>query len=215
MAFLQFLTGIVLIVLIVGLVKPELVIRWGLVKTRKRVLLVYGVPLIILSVIGSLGTSSPSKSNIQTVTDSPSEDKAPLAEQPKVGSTLKSDKWEITLNSFKSVKTIKTGNEFLDPAPDPYAKYVILNVTYKNIDDTGRTLTDSGQLYIDYNGKNYEFDKTESILSDGWGLFLESMNPLTKKTTNIVFKVPSEIKGKVFWLPENGIDEKYIAGEIK
>ena len=43
------LGGIAMVALIIGLIKPSLVIRWGETRNRWRVLLVYGVALIVLS----------------------------------------------------------------------------------------------------------------------------------------------------------------------
>ena len=43
------LGGIVLVALIIGMIKPSLVIRWGETRNRWRVLLVYGVAFIALS----------------------------------------------------------------------------------------------------------------------------------------------------------------------
>lgn len=43
------LGGIVFVALLIGMVKPSLVIRWGETRNRWRVVLVYGVALIVLS----------------------------------------------------------------------------------------------------------------------------------------------------------------------
>ena len=48
------LVCISLVALIVGLVKPSLVIRWGEKKTRFRVLLLYGAMVIVLTVLSSV-----------------------------------------------------------------------------------------------------------------------------------------------------------------
>jgi len=58
-----------------------------------------------------------------------------------------------------------------------------------------------GSVWINYNGKDYEFDKSESIMAEGWGLFLDQINPLISKTTNLVYKIPAEIKGDIYWQP--------------
>ena len=58
-----------------------------------------------------------------------------------------------------------------------------------------------GSVWINYNGKDYEFDKSESIMAEGWGLVLDQINPLISKTTNLVYKIPAEIKGDIYWQP--------------
>lgn len=56
-----------------------------------------------------------------------------------------------------------------------------------------------GELLINYNGQDYKFDKSETIILDGWGLLLDQINPLTSKTTKLVYKIPEEIKGTFFY----------------
>jgi hypothetical protein len=52
-----------------------------------------------------------------------------------------------------------------------------------------------GAVIIDFNGKENKFDKSEPIMIGGWGILLDQINPLTSKTTNIVYKIPNDIKG--------------------
>lgn len=59
-----------------------------------------------------------------------------------------------------------------------------------------------GEVLINYNGKQYKFDHSETILLDGWGLSFKQINPLTKETTNLVYKIPAEIKGEVYYRSE-------------
>ncbi|MDH5379698.1 MAG: hypothetical protein OEW75_02530 [Cyclobacteriaceae bacterium] len=58
-----------------------------------------------------------------------------------------------------------------------------------------------GVLYINYNGKEYKFDHAEPVMLDGWGIMLDQINPLTSKTTYIVYKIPKEISGSVYYKP--------------
>lgn len=73
-----------------------------------------------------------------------------------------------------------------------------------------------GELLINYNGKDYTFDKAETILAEGYGLLLEQINPLTTKKTKLVYKVPSELRGSIFWKPGRArSDEIILLGDIK
>jgi len=90
----------------------------------------------------------------------------------------------------------------------------MINITFKNIDSESRLFSE-GSVFIDYNNKVYEFDKTEAILADGWGSFFDQLNPLISKTTNLVYKLPSEIKGNAIWVPGRNYDEKkFFLGKI-
>ena len=70
-------------------------------------------------------------------------------------------------------------------------------------------LTD-GSVWVNYNGKDYEFDKSETIMAEGYGLLLDQINPLTSKTTNLVYKIPAEVKGEAYWQPGRASDDERI-----
>jgi hypothetical protein len=73
-----------------------------------------------------------------------------------------------------------------------------------------------GAVFINYNGKEYEFDKSEVIMAEGFGLFLDQINPLTSKTTKLVYKLPAEIKGPAYYKPGRASDdEKIFLGDLK
>lgn len=71
--------------------------------------------------------------------------------------------------------------------------YLIINVTFKNTNNESRMLID-GSVWINYNGKDYEFDKSETVMAEGYGILLDQSNTLISKTTNLVYKIPAEIK---------------------
>ena len=87
-------------------------------------------------------------------------------------------------------------------------------VTFKNTDKESRMLED-GIVLINYNGQEYKFDKSETIMADGWGLFLDQLNPMISKTTNLVYKIPAEISGQAYYMPgRNSDDVKFSLGEL-
>ncbi len=123
--------------------------------------------------------------------------------QPSIGGTLRTSYFEITLNDAAVGTSIATGNPFIDQEQGRAGsgnKFIVLDVTFKNIDNESRMPTD-GALYFLINGKEYKFDKTEVILAEGWGLFFDQLNPFTKIRTRIVYKVPAELRGTVYWQP--------------
>ncbi|GEP52672.1 hypothetical protein FNO01nite_33440 [Flavobacterium noncentrifugens] len=126
-----------------------------------------------------------------------------------IGQVLKTDYFEITVNKAELSDQINTGNQFTDLKPEQGITYLVINTTFKNIDNESRMLID-GSVWINYNGKDYEFDKSETVMAEGWGLMLDQINPLTSKTTNLVYKIPSEIKGKAKWQPGRSDDDEVI-----
>jgi hypothetical protein len=117
-----------------------------------------------------------------------------------IGDPLQTDYFEITVNSVTIKDRVDTGNMFSSMEPEKDVKFLIINTTFKNIDVESRMIMD-GSLWITYNGKKYEFDVSETILDDNWGVLLDRINPLLSKTTNIVYKIPAEISGLAYFRP--------------
>lgn len=135
---------------------------------------------------------------------------APAKTYVKLGEKLSTKYFDVTVNDAKVRKEVKTGNQFADRKPEDGNSFMILNVTFKNTDSESRMITD-GEILINYNGKDYKFDKSETIMLEGWGILLDQINPLTSKTTNIVYKIPSEIKGMVYYRPGRANSDDLIA----
>lgn len=117
--------------------------------------------------------------------------------------------FDVTVNDCTITKSIDTGNRFTALKPDPDARYLTVNATFKNTDNEGR-LPLEGSLIISKDGKDYKFDTTESILSDGYGIRLRSLNPFIKLNTKIVYKVPNELSGDVYWKPGRNAEDKKL-----
>jgi hypothetical protein len=83
--------------------------------------------------------------------------------------------FDVTVNDCSISKSINTGNRYTTVKPDPDARYLTVNATFKNTDNEGR-LPLEGSLFISENGKDYKFDTTESVMSEGYGIRLRSLN---------------------------------------
>lgn len=132
-----------------------------------------------------------------------------------VGQPLQTEYFSVTANKVSVKDRVNTGNEFADLKAEPGNKYLIINATFKNTDQESRMIMD-GSVWINYNGKDYEFDKSETVMLEGWGTMLDQINPLTSKTTNLVYKIPAEIKGTALWNPGRSDKDQVInLGDIK
>jgi hypothetical protein len=78
--------------------------------------------------------------------------------------------------------------------------YLIIKLTFKNTDTESRMLTD-GTIWTTHNGKQYKFDKSETMLVKGWGIGFDQINPLTETTTRVVYKLPTELDGSLYYQP--------------
>lgn len=168
--------------------------------------------LIGLMVLGQMKGGS--KSATASVEKKQAIKEEPKAAMATIGNVLKTDYFDVTLNGASTGDQIDTGNEYSDVQADAGNKFIILDVTFKNTDTESRMIMD-GSIFINYNGKDYEFDKAETILAPGYGTMLDQINPLISKSTKLVYKVPAEIKGAAYWQPGRAdSDQKFYVGNL-
>lgn len=117
--------------------------------------------------------------------------------------------FDVTVNDCTISKSIDTGNRYSTVKPDPDARFLTVNATFKNTDNEGR-LPLEGSLFINADGRDFKFDTTETVMSEGYGIRLRSLNPLIKLNTKIVYKVPNELSGEVYWKPGRNAEDKKL-----
>jgi hypothetical protein len=132
------------------------------------------------------------------------------ANTKQLGETLSTEYFDVTINRASINDRVNTGNLFADLEKEDGNLYLILNTTFKNTDNESRMVFD-GVVIIVYNDKEYLFDSAETIMLEGWGTMLDQLNPLTTKTTNLVYKIPSEIKGPAYYRPSRSKESDLIA----
>jgi hypothetical protein len=174
----------------------------GSISKGVKIVVTVIISLIVLTQLGK-DKRTGSANNVSSVSS------AEPVKEIGIGQVLKTDYFDITVNKVSLVDKVNTGNEFSDLKPESGNNYLIINASFKNIDNESRMLVD-GSVWINYNGKDYEFDKSETIMADGFGLLLDQINPLVSKTTNLVYKIPSEIKGNAYWQPGRANDDQRI-----
>ncbi|MEI6684196.1 MAG: DUF4352 domain-containing protein [Bacteroidota bacterium] len=127
-----------------------------------------------------------------------------------IGQVLKTEYFDVTVNSAKFYKSVKAQEGLIDLPADSAIRYLLINVTFKNTNTESRTLFEGGPILINYNGKEYSYDEPEPTMAEGWGIFMDAINPMLTKTTYLVYKIPREIKGDVFWRPNRADDDQKI-----
>lgn len=108
--------------------------------------------------------------------------------------------FEIYVDSCFQTTRVNTGNVHSEPKQWKDSKFLVVEATFKNIDVESR-LPVEGSAYINISGKEYKFDQSEHILQEGYGIFFNRLNPLVSMTTKIVYRIPENIHGEVFWEP--------------
>ncbi|MBI6576962.1 hypothetical protein [Pseudomonas viridiflava] len=117
--------------------------------------------------------------------------------------------FDVTVNDCTLSKSIDTGNRYSAVKPDPDARFLTVNATFKNTNNESR-LPLEGSLVISKDDKDFKFDTAETIMSDGYGIRMRSLNPLIKLNTKIVYKVPNELSGEVYWKPGRNAEDKKL-----
>lgn len=215
------------ILLIIGFFSPDKSLFWyKQERTKKKSATIYGIVLIVSFILfgatadsrKSNGTSSNNNTSSKSQKDkSESTEKTSTDEAAKgvgIGQVLHTEYFDIVVNKVGLKDRVNTGNEFANLKPEQGNMYLIINATFKNVDKESRMLID-GSVWINYNGKDYEFDKSEAVMLEGWGLMLDQINPLTSKTTNLVYKIPAEIKGNAYWQPGRADeDQRVLLGNL-
>lgn len=127
----------------------------------------------------------------------------------KLNDTLRTEYFDIVASKVKAKTKLIPGWPYDNVLAGKDEMFVVFRATFKNIDNESR-MVEAGQLLINYNGKDYQFDEPETINVPGFGLFLDQINPLITKRTTLVYKMPANIKGDLYWHPGRTKDNEVI-----
>lgn len=162
-------------------------------KTKLKVIGVIFIFLIIgISMIGNSNT--PRKNQ--------------RANMVKINQVLKTRYFDVMVNGINFQKIIYPANGYGVRNYERGIKYLIIDLTIKNTDNESRIAV-NGTVFIDYNGKRLKFDEAENIVGPGWGL-LETLNPMIAIRTNVVYKLPEEITGQLYYQPGRSSSDEII-----
>lgn len=196
-----------LIAMVVGLIKPSLVIKWGEKKTRPRVLMVYGGLFIVLFIaLGMTGTpnsergSSPgNKPSVAAVNESPKKDVSLNAGEAKMRLQTWVDKHKFP--SSVSI-TAEDGKRKLDGLESECYVFGLIGLSR-----TQMILVDSktGDLFIN-DGRIMPLEEwyQKYIIQDN----NTNNDKGNKNTSNYINK-------KFEWVEKPSIKDGYIVGKIK
>ncbi|RML67714.1 hypothetical protein [Pseudomonas syringae] len=123
--------------------------------------------------------------------------------------------FKVSADSAYYGPAVNTGNRFAEPKKWDGSRFFVIRASFKNLDTESR-LPSEGSLFINYNGKDYEFDSVEPVMLEGFNIWFKKVNPLITMRTKIVYRIPDEIHGEVFWRPgRNPNGTKLWLGFIK
>lgn len=123
--------------------------------------------------------------------------------------------FEVSADRGTYGKEVGTGNRYAEPKSWDGSRFFTVHATFKNMDTESR-LPVEGSLFINYDGREYEFDSVEPIALEGYNIWFRKINPLIAMKTKIVYRIPDEVYGEVFWRPGRNPDDKRLwIGNIK
>ncbi len=131
-----------------------------------------------------------------------------------VGTKTTCGSFDVTIHSFKLQNSVNTGNTFLDLKPEEGTKYAIIDIEFVNVTKQAAMISEGSLIIKPVDDEPLVMDKSETLMADGWGLFLDSINPMLKKRTKLVFKVPSAFKGDIYYDPEMGDNVLFSLGQM-
>ena len=163
---------------------------------KKKVLLVIGIILFVILAVGSVGgdsSSSGSESSTKKVAEVKEE------EMGKIGEPFTTNNFEVTVNGIKVIDSQKI-NSITSLDKEDGVKYLIINVSAKNIANESKSLVSSGKLILGDGDDKIEIKNDETLLTEGYGVFLEEVNPKLSKKTKLVYKIPADYADKtIIW----------------
>lgn len=116
----------------------------------------------------------------------------------KIGETVTTQNWEITVNSIEALSEVK--DDFMGFKPDEGNKYVVANVTVKNIGKEADSFLPSFGLNDDISAKlmyeDYEFSGT-NLIGHSEDMHDAHINPLSSKTGIMAFSVAADVADKI------------------
>jgi len=164
---------------------------------RHKILSFIGL-IVVLSIIGSLASGGDSEPASSSTSGSSEE----AAEPIKVGDTVKTDKFELTVVAVEEREVV--GGEFFETQAAEGGKYIAVQWKYKNISDEPiGTFSQPTLKLIDANGNKYDADidasssyATEIELDSK---ILSDLNPGIAVTDAEVFEVSTELFDAASW----------------
>ncbi len=177
----------------------------------KKIGLILGIIIFVVLAVGSVGGSSSSsstsgsssksseKSSVSSVDSAKKEKTEKPVEMGKIGEPYVTNHFEVTVSKIQTVDSLKVDTfTYLDK--EEGVKYLIITVSAKNIANESKSLISAGKVILGDGEDKIQITSDETMLSEGYGAFLEGVNPKLTKKTKLVYKIPADYADKsIVW----------------
>ena len=172
------------------------------------------ITLLVLALFAFLAVASGDKSEeAGEKIDKIGESGSNSTKEAAIGSTVKAGDFEVTVHSFNLQNSVDTGNMFIEYKAEEGIKYGVLDIEFKNIGKQSKMITE-GALSIKPKDSDPLVMESETVMLDGWGLFLDSVNPLVSKRTKLLYKLPTSVSGTIYFDPQMGSESLFNLGQL-
>lgn len=114
----------------------------------------------------------------------------------RIWESIRGNQFEITINNVKIANAVNTGNQFTSLSRKTGQKYLILDLTFKNIDNKTRTVNDEGKIAIFKEGwETLIIDRSETVAREDIGILLQHINPTMTKRFKLIYAIPDNFIG--------------------
>lgn len=109
--------------------------------------------------------------------------------------------FDISVKGCTIGSSVGTKNEYSEPDKWEGSQFVVVDALYKNMDREGRLPFEGSLIIKTSTGEELRYDNTETIMSEGYGIYFKSVNPLVTMPTKIAYRIPTDIEGEILWEP--------------
>lgn len=202
--------------LLIGIIVLPYIFVWVLLKQGfSKKARIIGFIWLTIAVISIFNMGNSDTSNTSTTANSKKTESVVSSNKPGIKGNIIAIKqtasigyFDITVNSC-TLKNLIYFNEYSKLGPEEGAKFVIIDLSLKNTSNESRMMFAGELQLIGNDGKKLVMDNTETIFEEGYGLLLDSINPMLTKKTKIVYKIPSDVPGHLYYVPARN-DEDVI-----
>jgi hypothetical protein len=150
--------------------------------------------LIVVAIIGLVKDKRNQAGNIR-----PAE--AGASREVNTGQSLHTRYFDIIVSKVFVSEKIADRSASVNLSKEEGKQYLVIEITLKNTDAESKMMPD-GKLQIESGGKELEFENSETLIKEGWGVMMENIEPGITIKTKLVYKIPDGVSGKAYYFPD-------------
>ncbi len=135
------------------------------------------------------------RENVRDVTTA----KGPLV--ANMGESIHTRFFDVTVEKISVTDKVTDLNQAHGLSEERNSQYLVIEISLKNLDKESK-LMPAGELQIESGAETMKYERSETILKDGWGELMDNIGTGETMKTKLVYKVPAGIHGKVYYYPE-------------